>query len=90
MQRLYLEFKWNHKQLGTDKRKNIIRLFTFRVQLHVDNVSHHRSVVEILNGVLCRLYGAEKNFCDSQMLFVLGIVQNFHLLYVTEFLAHVG
>lgn len=65
-------------------------LFTFRVQLHVDDVSHHRRVVERLNGHLGRLHGFKNNFGYPQVLFVLRIVQDLDLLDISELLAHVG
>lgn len=65
-------------------------LFTFRVQLHVDDVSHNRRVVERLHGHLGCFHGLKNNFGYSQVLFVLRIVQDLHLLDFSIFLAHVG
>ena len=64
-------------------------LFTFRVQLHVDDVSHHRRVVERLNCHFGGLHGFKHNFGYSQVLFVLRVVQDLHLLDLAEFFAHV-
>lgn len=65
-------------------------MFTFRVQLHVDDVSHNRRVVQRLHGHLGGLYALKNNFSNSQVLFVLRVVQNLHLLDFSKFLAHVG
>ncbi len=68
---------------------NILTL-TFRVQLHVDDVAHDRRVVQVLDSILRRLDGSEYNFSNSEMLFILRIVQDVHLLNIAELLAHVG
>lgn len=65
-------------------------MFTFRVQLHVDDVSHNRRVVQRLHGHLGGLHVLKNNFGNSQVLFVLRVVQNLHLLDFSKFLAHVG
>lgn len=65
-------------------------LFTFRVQLHVDDVSHNRRVVKRLDGHLSGFHGLKNNFGYSQVLFVLRIVQDLDLLDFSEFFAHVG
>lgn len=64
-------------------------LFTFRVQLHVDDVSHHRRVVQRLNSHLGGLDVLENNLGYSQVLFVLRVVQDLNLLDVSKFFAHV-
>lgn len=66
------------------------RVFTFRVQLHVDFVSHNRCVVQRLHGQLGRLHRLKNNFGNPQVLLVLRIVQNLDLLDFAEFFAHVG
>lgn len=65
-------------------------MFTFRVQLHVDEVSHNRRVVERLHGHLGGFNRLENDFGDAQVLLVLGIVQDLHLLDLPEFFAHVS
>lgn len=65
-------------------------LFTFRVQLHVDDVSHNRRVVERLHGHLGGFHGLKNNFSDPQVLLVLRIVQDLDLLDFSKFFAHVG
>lgn len=65
-------------------------MFTFRVQLHVDDVSHNRRFVQRLHGHLGGLYALKNNFGNSQVLFVLWVVQNLHLLDFSKFFAHVG
>ena len=65
-------------------------LFTFRVQLHVDDVSHNRRVVQRLHGHFGGFHRLENNFGNPQVLLVPRIVQDLHLLDVSEFLAHVG
>lgn len=56
----------------------------------MDDVSHDRRVVQVLDSILRRLDGSENNFSYSEMFFVLRIVQYLHLLDVAELLAHVG
>lgn len=65
-------------------------VFTFRVQLHVDDVSHNRRVVERLHGHLGGFHRLENNFSYPQVLLVLRIVQDLHLLNLPEFFAHVS
>lgn len=65
-------------------------VFTFRVQLHVDDVSHNRRFVQRLHGHLGGLHALKNNFGNSQVLLVLRVVQNLHLLDLPKFLAHVG
>lgn len=65
-------------------------VFTFRVQLHVDDVSHNRRVVKRLHRNLGGFHVLKNNFGNSQMLFVLRVVQDLDLLDVSEFLAHVS
>lgn len=67
-----------------------LNLFTFRVQLHVDDVSHNRRVMERLHGHLGGFHVLKNNFGNSQVLFVLRIVQYLDLLDFPEFFAHVG
>ncbi len=56
----------------------------------MDDVAHNRRVVQVLDSILRRLDGSEYNFSNSEMLFILRIVQNVHLLNIAELLAHVG
>lgn len=56
----------------------------------MDDVAHDRRVVQALDSILRRLDGSEYNFSNSEMLFILRIVQNVHLLNIAELLAHVG
>lgn len=65
-------------------------MFTFGVQLHVDDVSHNRRLMQRLHGHLGGLHALKNNFGNPQVLLVLRIVQNLHLLDFSEFLAHVG
>lgn len=65
-------------------------LFTFRVQLHVDDISHNRRVVERLHGHFGGFHGLKNHLCNSQVLLIFGIVKDLHLLDVSKFLAHVG
>lgn len=65
-------------------------MFTFRVQLHVDDVSHNRRLMQRLHRHFGGLHALENYFGNSQVLFVLRIIQNLHLLDFAEFLAHVG
>lgn len=65
-------------------------VFTFWVQLHVDDVSHNRRVVERLHGHLGSFHGLENNFSYSQVLLVLRVVEDLDLLYFTKLFAHVG
>lgn len=65
-------------------------VFTFRVQLHVDDVSHNRRVVKGLHCHLGGFHGFKNNFGNSQMLFVLRVVQDLDLLDFSEFFAHVS
>lgn len=65
-------------------------LFTFRVQLHVDDVSHNRRVVKRLHGHFGGFHALENNFGYPQVLFVLRIVQDLDLLDFSEFFAHFG
>lgn len=65
-------------------------MFTFGVQLHVDDVSHNRRFMQRLHGHLGGLHALKNNFGNSQVLFVLRVVQNLHLLDVSKFFAHVG
>lgn len=64
-------------------------LFTFWIQLHVDDVSHNRRVVERLHGHLGGFHRLKNNFGNSQVLFVLRIVQDLDLLDLSKFFAHV-
>lgn len=64
-------------------------LFTFRVQLHVDDVSHHGRVVQRLHGPFGGLDALENNLGYPQVLFVLRVVQDLDLLDVSELFAHV-
>lgn len=65
-------------------------MFTFGVQLHVDDVSHNRRFVQRLHGHLGGLDVLKNNFSNPQVLFVLRVVQNLHLLDFSVFFAHVG
>lgn len=65
-------------------------MFTFWVQLHVDEVSHNRRVVERLHGHLGGFHRLKNNFGDARVLLILGIVQYLHLLDLPEFFAHVS
>lgn len=65
-------------------------LFTFRVQLHVDDVSHNRRVVKRLHCHLGGFHGLKNHFGNSKMLFVLRIVQDLDLLDFSKLFAHVG
>ncbi len=56
----------------------------------MDDVAHDRRVVQVLDSILRRLDGSEYNFSNSEMLFILRIEQNVHLLNIAELLAHVG
>lgn len=64
-------------------------LFTFRVQLHVDNVSHHGRVVQRLNSNLGGFHTLKNNFSYSQVLFILRVVQDLDLLDISKLFAHV-
>lgn len=66
-----------------------ITVFTFWVQLHVDKVSHNRCVVERLNSWFGSFHALKNNFSNPQVLLVLRIVQDLHLLDDPELLAHV-
>lgn len=65
-------------------------LFTFRVQLHVDEVSHNRRLVKRLHGHFGSFHILKNNFGNPQVLFVLRIVQDLHLLDFSKLFAHVG
>lgn len=65
-------------------------LFTFRVQLHVDDVSHNRRVVERLHGHFGGFHGLKNYFGNSQVLLILRIVKDLHLFDFSKFLAHIG
>lgn len=56
----------------------------------MDDVAHDRRVVQVLDSILRCLDGSEYNSSNSEMLFILRIVQNFHPLNIAEPLAHVG
>lgn len=56
----------------------------------MDDVSHNRRVVERLHGHLGGFHALKNNFGNSQMLLVLRVVQDLHLLDFSKFLAHVG
>lgn len=64
-------------------------LFTFWVQLHVDEVSHNRRLVKRLHGHFGGFHVLKNNFGDPQVLFVLRIVQDLDLLDFPKFFAHV-
>lgn len=65
-------------------------MFTFGVQLHVDDVSHNRRLVQRLHRHFGRLHVLKNNFSNPQVFLVLRIVQDLHLLDFSELLAHVG
>lgn len=56
----------------------------------MDDVAHDRRVVQVLDSIFRRFDGSEYNFSNSEMFFVLRIVQNLHLLNIAELLAHVS
>lgn len=56
----------------------------------MDDVAHDRRVVQVLDSFFRRFDGSKYNFSNSEMLFVLRIVQNLHLLNIAELLAHVS
>lgn len=67
-----------------------LTLFTSGIELHVDDVSHNRRVVQRLHGQLGGFDALKNNFGYSQVLLVVRIVKNLHLLDFSDFFAHVG
>lgn len=62
---------------------------TFGVQLHVDDVTHNGSAVQVLDGFLGSPDRGEDHLGNAQVLLGLGVVQNLHLLHLPILLAHV-
>ena len=65
-------------------------LFTFRVQLHVDEVSHNRRLVKRLHSHFGSFHVLKNNFSNPQVLLILRIVQDLDVLDFSEFFAHVA
>lgn len=65
-------------------------MYTFRINFHMDDVSHDGRPMEVLRRLSRAPHRVKDYLCNSQVLLVLGIVEYFHVFDVPIFVAHVS
>ena len=63
---------------------------TLDVQLDVDDVAHHRRVVEVFDRLLGSAGAGEEDARQAQVLSGFGVVEDLHLFHFAVFSAHLG
>lgn len=62
---------------------------TFNIKLRMNDVTHYRSIVQVLDRVFGTSGAGKQHPCQAQVLFSLRVKQNFHLLHLPKLGTHV-
>lgn len=65
------------------------RYLTFNIKLSMNDVTHYRSIVQVFDRVLGTSGAGKQHPSQAQVLFGLGVKQNFHLFHLPELGTHV-